>query len=472
MRRPPIWMPSRRSLLTGAASLGLLHSARSNGYETRLVFANSLSAEQTYGPSISGFKHEINDAQELGIDGFVLNVGSWSAQSGYYKPIIANVFATAQQLGTGFKIFFMADNLPAADIVDMMTIYAGHPNYFRYNGRPVLTTFQGNALGQTYWQTSVLGTIRAAGINPFFVPNFYTSAGDYTNPAVGHFGNPSYAQISADYNTWWGSVVDGLTYWAVSGLTPQIVSSCEAYATLMRQVGKVWFAGTSALFWEGRLDPTHQPNLMRRYYDTYGGENISAQWNSIINVQHPPWVMIQTYNDFTESYISPADPSKIVDKAQYYNMGPLLLSHAGYAELIKYYIQWYKSGVQPTLTKDALYYFYRTHSKNLVAPGDTQNIVNSPPSQYGNVNDEVYVTTNIRSPATLRVTSGGVVTNYSVPAGLTHTRSPATPGAQSFDLIRGGTTVIHNDGEPIASSITVYNYVTTSGFGYSVSTAE
>jgi hypothetical protein len=76
---------------------------------------------------------------------------------------------------------------------------------------------------------------------------------------------------------------------------------------------------------------------------------------------------------------------------------------------MRYYIKWYKSGSQPIFNKEGLYYFYWTHSKNLSAPGDTQNVLITPSPQYGNVNDEVYVTANCLSAATLRVISGGVI---------------------------------------------------------------
>jgi hypothetical protein len=33
--------------------------------------------------------------------------------------------------------------------------------------------------------------------------------------------------------------------------------------------------------------------------------------------------------------------------------------------------------------------------------------------------------------------------------------------------VRGGTAVVHLDGDPIDATITAYNFTTTSGFGYS-----
>jgi glucan endo-1,3-alpha-glucosidase len=177
-------------------------------------------------------------------------------------------------------------------------------------------------------------------------------------------------------------------------------------------------------------------------------------------------VVICTYNDFTESYMTPAAPSRLTLKSYWYNVGPLLKDHSGYAELEKYFIQWYKTGTPPPLTRDALYYFYRTHPKDLRAPADVQNIV-----LYGDVRDELFVTTNLRQPADLQVTSGGVVHTVKLEAGMRHTRVPAYPGAQTFDLLRNGSLVIHKEGDPIDAAIARYNFTTTSGFGYSSAAA-
>jgi glucan endo-1,3-alpha-glucosidase len=422
-------------------------------------------AEPTYSDDLAGYMQDIKDAEALGIDGFALNVGGWNQKPNtYYKDRVKRMFAAAHQLNTGFKLLFSADlccGLQANEIRDMVANYANHSNHFTYNNRPVLTTFVGERLGKDFWQNQVLISLRSLGYNVFFVPFFGTLNCDFFDPTCRTWNNPTYAQISANYLGWWKDVVDGLNYFAVGGLPSDLVSTSEAYAALMKQYGKVYFAGASPYFWIGRVVQTHQGNLWRRYFDYHGGEGIAAQWNSIIDIQQPPWVMLATWNDFTESYMTPADPAKIIYKPYYYNVGPLLYSHSGYAELEKYYIQWYKTNVKPSVSKDALYYFYRTHSKNLSAPNDVQNIV-----LYGDVHDEVSVTTILTQPATLQVTSGGIVSRLDVPAGLRHTRVLAYPGPQSFELLRNGATVIRKDGDPIDSVITAYNFTTTSGYGY------
>jgi hypothetical protein len=66
----------------------------------------------------------------------------------------------------------------------------------------------------------------------------------------------------------------------------------------------------------------------------------------------------------------------------------------------------------------------------------------------------------------LRVTTGGVVTTYSMPAGVTFTRIPFSAGAQTFEVIRGDVTTISTSGEAILSRITEYNDEYTTGFAY------
>jgi glucan endo-1,3-alpha-glucosidase len=369
------------------------------------------------------------------------------------------MFTAAQQLGTNFKLFFSLDlccGLTIAESRDMMTKFGNHPNYFKYNNQQLLTTFIGQGEGEAYW-TNLLASLPAV----LFVPNFATVSGNFFDTLNLNFLSATYTQISTDYNTWWKNVVEGLAYFPIGAMPQNLASTGESYAQLMREKNQIYFAGVSPYFWEGRLVPgTNPADLPRRYYEYQGGEGVAAQWLSIINVQKPTWVELVTWNDFTESYMSPADPAQMPIKQYFFNVGPLLKSHAGYAELQKYYIEWFKSGAKPTPNQDALYYFYLTQPKNLSAPNDTQNIV-----QYGTA-DTIYVTTNLTSAATLNVTTGGALKTFPVAAGLSHTRIPFNTGSQHFTLVRSGKTLIDLAGDAINATSATYNFTTTSGFGY------
>ncbi|HEY3320739.1 MAG TPA: endo-1,3-alpha-glucanase family glycosylhydrolase [Planctomycetota bacterium] len=417
------------------------------------VFAHYMVALPTYGTSEAAFQHDIQDAQAAGIDGFALNCGSWSVEP-RYQTQSATLFQAAKDLGTNFQLFFSADvttNLTATDIVNMIKTYGNHPNYFRYNNQPVLSTFSGQSWGQTTWQNSVLTPLANAGFNVFFTPFFYPSPITET---------PDYTSVLNNFNGWWQAVDNGMFYFGAAGLpfygSMSLLTANEAYAKVCRDNGRMCMSSYTPQYW-GVIQSG------RRYMEFQGGEGTAAQWNSIIGVQNPPWVEIVTWNDFNEaSYMTPVDDA---NKYQSYLIGGLGFhkTHAGLLEMNKYYINWFKSGVQPAITQDAMFYAYRTHPKDLVASNDPQGAVSY---KYGNVQDVIYVTTRLTQPAVLQVTTGGAVKSYNVGAGIVHTQVPFNTGTQSFALSRNGAVIASKAGDPIQSSITIYNFNYTSGFAY------
>jgi glucan endo-1,3-alpha-glucosidase len=198
----------------------------------------------------------------------------------------------------------------------------------------------------------------------------------------------------------------------------------------------------------------------RRYYESDGGEGTISQWQSII-LNQPDWVEMVTWNDFNEStYSSPmANPAQYIPGFQ-----PLTrYCHAGYLELSKRYIAWYKTGQPPAITNDSLFYFYRIHSTNLVASNDI------PVTWFfGDVADVIYNTLFLTTPAQLVIGSGTNFYTNALGAGLQQIRTPFAPGPQTFTLKRNGAVVIATNGPPILSQIQLYDYFPASGYGYSL----
>jgi glucan endo-1,3-alpha-glucosidase len=196
----------------------------------------------------------------------------------------------------------------------------------------------------------------------------------------------------------------------------------------------------------------------RRYYESLGGEGTELQWDQLIGYS-PDWVEIVTWNDFEEStYVSP-----VVNPGQYFSefLSPRRNTHAGYLELGKYYITWYKSGYQPAIDRDALFFFYRIQPKDLVI---TNDIPATWFSQY--VQDQLFLTTMLKSPAKLVVISGGVQTEFDQPPAISHVRVPFQVGPQVFQLWRNGAQLGVINAPQITTSLTNYNFFPTSGFAY------
>jgi glucan endo-1,3-alpha-glucosidase len=348
------------------------------------------------------------------------------------------MYDAAEQLGTGFKLFFSVEITNTASIVDMISTYAPRTNTFRYGSNVVVSTFGQNSIN---WSNSVFVPLINQGIPVFFIPFLWP------NPVE---ELPTYQDGVNILNTY-SNLLNGLFFFGAAGL-PAELSVCNSnYALAVHQAGKIFMGSVSPSYWG-----FNQPSIGRRYFEFDGGEGTISQWQSII-ANPPDWVEITTWNDFNEStYISPvANPSQYEQQVQ----TPVRYSHAGFLELSKQYIAWYKTGRQPAITNDALFYFYRSHSTNLVATNDV------PVTWFlGDVADVIYNTLFLTAPAQLEIDSGTNSVTNTLAAGLQQLRTPFASGSQTFTLRRNGVQVLSVQGPPILSQIQLYDYFEASGF--------
>jgi glucan endo-1,3-alpha-glucosidase len=435
-------------------------------FAQKLVFAHYMVTNQDYQGNtdptqelkIAAYEREIQQAQAAGIDGFALNVGGWLSQN-YYIVYSAQMFEAAVRLNTGFKLMFSADMCcgnAMADVEDMVRRFANDPRYsqvyFKYNGKFVLTTFSGDAMGTAFWSqvksdlasgsnpststesaalAEVAGAPSNAALNIFLVPAFFWG-GEVPNTAAVQQG---FAE--------WSSIIDGSFYWGIAGVPgsggslDQIPSS-ESYASVVHGGGKLYMAPVTLQFWGADAD---------RYFEYSGASGMRKMWMDAINVSHPDWVEIITWNDFIEgTYVSPIDDPNKYPFANFLDTTGVpsttlgyFHSHLGATALLPYFISWYKTGVQPTLSSDSIYWFYRTQSQN-ANPGVPA--VNTA-TNYGPVADVIYVTANLAAPGTLKVTSGSQVSTFNLPAGSSDVQAPFAVGSTPvFEVDRNGSAAI------------------------------
>lgn len=412
--------------------------ARSSTASPHLVFAHYMVCYATYGESLEGYQREMREARAAGIDGFALNVGAWSREP-HYPRRVRLIYRAAQELGTGFKLFFSVDMSNVPDILDMVRTYARHPNQFVHRDRIVVSTFSQERLA---WKEQVLTPLKQEGIDVFFVPYFY--------PRPQATELPDYPTVTKLLQHHAGTV-DGLFYFGAAGTSQQLAAANTAYAQALREAGLLCIASYTPTCWGYRQAPD------RRYFETDGGEGTARQWQALIAAD-PNWVEIVTWNDFNESsYVSPVEnPGRYFAEL----LTPPRHCHAGYLELSKYFITWYKTGRQPPINRDALFYFYRPHPKDATATRDDRPVT----SRLGEVTDTLYLTTLLTAPAELCVNSGDTQTRHSVTAGLQHLRVPFVPGPQRFELTRHGERILTAQGDLIDANIERYNFFTTTGF--------
>ncbi|OKL62585.1 hypothetical protein UA08_02967 [Talaromyces atroroseus] len=123
---------------------------------------------------------DIDDAISVGRDAFALNVISlenWSTNA------VSSLFNASS--GTNFKLFFSFDMTHFTDpsqFLPLLEQYVGHENYFLYDNKPFVSTFDGGSLTfgasdpNSSWMKYFKNNLSTAGIDVFFVPNFDDAA--------------------------------------------------------------------------------------------------------------------------------------------------------------------------------------------------------------------------------------------------------------------------------------------------------
>jgi hypothetical protein len=451
----------------------------------RIVFAHYMLANQDYAPGdaeseqvIASYQREIREAQAVGIDGFALNAGGWLKEPRYIRRA-SEMFEAAYRLHSNFKLMFSADMCcqnDAVDVEDMVRRFANSERYsalyFKWNGRFVLTTFAGDKLGSGFWKKLrsdletgshpsendapaalpfVSGKPSSAPIQLFLVPAFFWG-GELPRADDVRTGVSQYAHV-----------IDGAFYWGIAGVpalghSPDQIPSSEAYADVLHRSGKLYMAPICFQFWGANAG---------RSYEYGGFAGLRAMWMNAIQKTHPEWVEIITWNDFIEgTYVSPID-----DPAKYTRANDLgssvepqstlnfFHSHGGATKLLAFYIQWYKTGVEPPIVDDSVYWAYRTRMRSSSARD------NGTVKVFGPLANMVYITANLAAPAVLRVTFGEQSTSLLLPAGSTDVEVPEVAGpAPRFELTRGSSHIANGVGDdPISAQGTYPNFYYSTG---------
>lgn len=90
--------------------------------------------------------HRISDALALNIGGDV-----WEPTQ------VANAYAAAESSGTGLELFLSFDftgmGCIVSKLVSMVNQYANHPNQFRVDGKPMISSYEGECLGNAGWES-------------------------------------------------------------------------------------------------------------------------------------------------------------------------------------------------------------------------------------------------------------------------------------------------------------------------------
>lgn len=378
-------------------------------------------AEVDYG--VENMALEVEHAIAIGLDGFSYDVLNPNVGS-VHRDRLEDLLAASARVDAGFKILLVPDMTATsfgggggndatalAALTTLLTDFGADPALERApSGAVILAPFAAERRSAAFWNDAKT-TLAAAG-HPFeLVP--MTIGGWSGNRA--HFD---------------GVALYGASSWGTRTTTTTGITSG---ATLAHGDGILWMAPVA---------PQDSRPKDLTYIEATNSAGFRAQWDATI-ASGADWVQLVTWNDYSEdSEIAPS-------------------SRTGYAfyELSGYYGAWFKTGTQPPIVRDTLYYFHRANSMDpAVAPPDLeqQREVYEPVNGPAVPVDEIELVGFLTAPGTLVIDVGGVRHEHSVDAGIQTFRVPLVEGTPVFSLERDGATVVTLTSATAISNTLVY----------------
>lgn len=407
-------------------------------------------------------KTEITRAMNAGLDGFTLNMLS-IASGNLNRQKQEEMLNAANQLNNGFKIMLMPDMNSLANSKPSYTTLADYilflkntyPNAVYKIGTNkdtlVVSPYNSNDRdwfatdidSYNYWK-SFKSYIESKGQKVALVPcpNGMTS---------------SYMALMADISY-------GFSEWGGRSPTGSIGSKAIDAHSYSNPDGskKIWMQPVSlqdlrpkaGIYWEAE----NTTNLRHTWYGAMGKatggvtDGISPMVTNSNAVAD--WVQIPTWNDYSESTeISPS-------------------THTGWSplDLVAYYTAQYKSPnfTAPAITRDGVYVSHRVQKYANLPNGSIPCSTNSAGTQFcytkfmtlnssgtKRARDKLEVLAFMRSDSTIKVTSGSVVTNINVSAGLSSNLVDLQYGNQKVEATNSNGNIVVNSPYAVKSNFAV-----------------
>ncbi|KAJ3840950.1 glycoside hydrolase family 71 protein [Lentinula raphanica] len=408
----------------------LLMSSRVNA---AAVFAHYMVQNSFSYTTPAEWAADIAAAQAIGIDGFALNTAVDTYEVSKYPDAFNAAEAANFQM---FISFDMTYDWAESDMVSLVATYAISPSYYKWNGNPLVSTFDGDAQDNDFWE-GFKSDLANEGITISLAPAFI----DYRDPSEATTMFSTYPSIDGFFN-WWSWPAD-----VAADLTTATDLAYQAGISAAGRSGPYIMAVSPWQFKElgGSNDWVEQSDELWKY-----------RWEQAISDVQPDIVEIVTWNDYGEShYISDINPNvDLGDLAPLYVDG---FDHGAWRTIAQYYITWYKTGSAPAITEDQVVYWYRAYPKAITcSEGDLPRNSEYPA-------DAVFAFSMLTSPATITMTVGDSTASFDADAGVAIGSVPfSTQDGQTpvISIVRDGTTVKSGTGAKVisTSSCPYYNF--------------
>lgn len=346
--------------------------------------------------AVADMERDIRWAQEIGIDAFLYNIITIDPGSPFWQ-ILVYMLDAAANVGGAFRIVPSLDatllaSQPVAKIAAALKTISGHPMLLRRpGGQLVLSAFAAESWPAEHW-SELFDDLAKSGIKVEFVPTFLNVRS----------ATPDHWKLADAVSEWAANYVDG-------------VGNLQPGRALSKAAGKPWCAPV----WPQDFRPKDGA-----YGEAANSRLFRDDWMAAINGEAER-VHLITWNDYSES--SAIRPSTGIQYSFY--------------DLAAYYIDWFKTGREPKITQDVLFYFHRIQPANGPALGTSQALPFK--LHWGSRPfNEIELLAFLVDDGELQIEIGTEVHRMNAKAGLTSMRVPLASGRPLFRLKRGEQIVV------------------------------
>jgi len=349
------------------------------------------------GPWQSQFWRQINYAIEIlrarltGADGYMVDILRLRSDPSWQR--IRLLFDTSAAITRDFHIAPQPDaaalkSIKPESLVETLLDLANSPAAYRlHDGRLLVAPFDPETYPPSFWHT-VVDEMAQRGAPIALLPVFL-------NPLL-------HAAAFAPFSY-------GLSYW---GSKDVISVERGNEDSIRRQLGSI-----SPIFMQP-ITPQDARPKSSAFSESNNTVLFRELWMKAIQ-NNVPYVQVITWNDYSESTeISPSSGTQFL-----------------FYDLATYYITWFKTGREPTITRDAIYY---SHRRQIVAPGMVVQPGDRPMQLRGAtpVHNQIELVALLTRPAILQIEIAGKRFERRVRAGLATLQVPATLGRPVFRILR------------------------------------
>ncbi|EJD34565.1 hypothetical protein AURDEDRAFT_117617 [Auricularia subglabra TFB-10046 SS5] len=302
-------------LSRSASLLALLSTARLATAQS--VIAHYM-AQQLYDYKEADITKDMQDAKAIGIEAFAMNIAAMD----YEVDKIKMAYPIAEQLG--FQLLYSFDtsyDWQAGDIVSLVAATANSSATYKWNGRPVISSFSpsGDPRGEDFWG-GIKKALADQGVDAVLAPGLIK----FRDPAKTQEFLDSFPSVEGFFN-WWS--------WPEDKPGNLTTDTDLAYKAAVATRGGPYIMAVS---------PWQFKNINGEAWVESSDYIWKYRWEQAINEVKPDIIEIVTWNDYGEShYITDVNPVvNLGTDAPHYVTG---VDHSAWQIPAKYYIKWFKS---------------------------------------------------------------------------------------------------------------------------------